>query len=286
MYCRVAEFPDVIVMVDVSSTLHEYEDTVPSSSVAVPVSVPDVSSVMEEAPDMVTVGGWLATTLVTVTAWVSEPVAPSSSVTVRVKVTSVSEATCEAVYCRVAAFPVVIVMVDVSSTLHEYEDTVPSSSVAVPVSVPDVSSVMEEAPDMVTVGGWLATTLVTVTAWVSEPVAPSSSVTVRVKVTSVSEATCEAVYCRVAEFPDVIVMVDVSSTLHEYEDTVPSSSVAVPVSVPDVSSVMEEAPDMVTVGGWLATTLVTVTCVGVRTCGPVVVGDGEGEGDFGVRGNL
>ena len=170
--------------------------------------------------------------------------APSSSVTVRVKVTAVSESTCNAVYSRVAEFPDVIVTAEVLLALHKYEDTVPSPSVAVPVSVPDVSSVMVEAPVMPTVGGWLATTLVTVTAWVSEAVAPSSSVTVRVKVTSVSESTCNAVYCRVAALSVVIVTAEVLLALHKYEDTVPSSSVAVPVSVPDVSSVMEEAPVM------------------------------------------
>ena len=80
--------------------------------------------------------------------------APSSSVTVSVKATAVSESTGKAVYCRVAAFPVVIVAAEVLLTLHEYEDTVPSPSVAVPVSVPEAPSFMVVSPVMpVTVSG-------------------------------------------------------------------------------------------------------------------------------------
>ena len=129
---------------------------------------PSSSVTVEEAPVMeVTVGGWLGTTTsvtVTVTSYVSEPVAPSSSVTVRVKVTAVSDATCEAVYCRIAAFPVVIVTAEVSLTVHRYPDMVPSPSVAVPVRFPEAPSFMEEAPVMeVTVGGVLVSGLVTVT---------------------------------------------------------------------------------------------------------------------------
>ncbi len=45
---------------------------------------------------------------------------------------------------------------------------------------------------------------------------------VRVNVTWVSDDTCDAVYCRVAALPDVIVITDVSSTLHAYVDIVPS----------------------------------------------------------------
>ena len=81
------------------------------------------------------------------------------------KVTAVVESTSRALYCRTAAFPVVIVTAEVLLTLHKYEDTVPSSSVAVPVSVPEVPSLTAALPVMLsTAGGMLAATLFIVTS--------------------------------------------------------------------------------------------------------------------------
>jgi hypothetical protein len=113
--------------------------------------------------------------LVTKIALVQLPVALSSSITVKV-----------IVYVPVEAGAVQVVVVPVVGdkdpyppAFQEYETTVPSLSVPVPVSGTVPPTATEEAPDIEQVGGLLVGRI-TCIVLVQLPVALSSSVTVRV----------------------------------------------------------------------------------------------------------
>jgi len=112
--------------------------------------------------------------LVTEIALVQLPVALSSSITVRVIIYEPAVA---------GAVQVVVVPVvgdkDPPLPIHEYETTVPSLSVPIPVSGTVPPTATEEAPDIEQVGGLLPGG-VTCIVLVQLPVALSSSVTVRV----------------------------------------------------------------------------------------------------------